>query len=159
MAQRIYKTKTGSGFNRRLLSMAILTRLTRDDWGLNTTAFKEIVQNKLVTIGRSEAAEEADVPTTKDHIVPNLVLVTKAREMWERGIESKENYHKIKKNIARLYKCCGKVVIITKEEDARLTQIGLKQKMPDDWGASDEDWSKKNIFARYPKAGIKIKLI
>jgi hypothetical protein len=80
MAQRIYKTKTGSGFNRRLLSMAILTRLTRDDWGLNTTAF---------SIGRSEAAEEAVIPTTYDHIIPNVVLVAKGREMWEKGIERK----------------------------------------------------------------------
>jgi hypothetical protein len=56
-----YKSeKGGSGLNRRLLSMASFTRLTRDKLGLNTTAFKEIVLNNLVTVGQSEATDEAE---------------------------------------------------------------------------------------------------
>jgi hypothetical protein len=159
--------KGGSGFNRRLLSMASLTRLTRDNWGLNTTAFKEIVCNKLVTIGKSEAVEaweqnpdpkQEKPETIADHVVPNLVLITKAREMWETGFDRKEPYHAVKKKIARLYKQFGKVVKITKEEENRLVQSGLKQCMPEDWGAKDQDWGAKDPFARYRKVGIKWKL-
>jgi hypothetical protein len=170
--ERSSKTeKGGSGFNRRLLSMASLTRLTRDNFSLNTTAFKEIVGNKLVTIGKSEAVEESEgvwkqnqdpnkkkPKKIKDHVVPNLVLINKAREMWETGFDRKEPYHVIKKKIARLYKQFGKVVELTKEEENRLVQSGLKQSMPEDWSAKDQDWDAKDPFARYRKVGIKWKL-
>ena len=43
----------------------------------------------------------------------------------------------------------GVTVLITKEEDRRLNQAGLRSRMPDDWDGSDR-------LARYKAAGIKI---
>lgn len=45
--------------------------------------------------------------------------------------------------------CVG--VVVTKEEDARLNELGLNSKMP-------SDWDQKDLWARYHAAGIEVAL-
>ncbi|MBQ0030458.1 MAG: hypothetical protein KBT32_08485 [Bacteroidales bacterium] len=72
-----------------------------------------------------------------EHVVPASVII----ELFCKD-QSKKNYL----NLIEL----GAVCIVTQDEDKRLTNNHLRDKMPDGWKLGDDIW------ARYDKAGIKV---
>ena len=61
-------------------------------------------------------------------------------------VNNQLNYEKVFHTLNKYWFTC----LITKEEDNRLNQLKLRNKMP-------VDWDELNIFARYFKANIKLK--
>ncbi len=72
-----------------------------------------------------------------DHVIP--------REVIRRVLLASESLSSawVREVLARW--CIGSVITI--EEDRRLTQEGLRSKMPDDWDGED-------VWSRYLRAGI-----
>lgn len=73
-----------------------------------------------------------------DHMIPFNYLQNELLDMQEPSLDQI-------KAVLESYPAA----IITREEDKRLTQLGLRSKMPDDWDGH-------NIFARYNHAGITV---
>lgn len=87
-----------------------------------------------------EAKGKARKEVIRDHVVPHKVLMDKFL-----GLEvlSKDSVWEV---IKKYYIICS----ITREEDRKLNNEGLKSKMPEDWCENEE-----NLFARYEKVEIK----
>lgn len=77
--------------------------------------------------------------TIREHIVP----VSEALKLTMEGVPSVEA-------LAAAVEGARYVAIITKKEDRRLAEAGLKKTMPEDWDGDD-------VFARYHHVGITLK--
>lgn len=77
-----------------------------------------------------------------EHIVPKEKYIQS--ECVKEAKDKTLTEAKIKERLEKYWK----TATITAEEDVKLSSLGFKQKMPDDW----ED----NAFARYEEAGIKL---
>jgi len=74
-----------------------------------------------------------------EHLVPKKVVIA---HLLALDPATTDNVHAILDRY-----CIG--VVVTKDEDARLTGLGLRSKMPDGWDAGDP-------WARYAAAGIEV---
>ena len=79
-----------------------------------------------------------------DHVIPTSYVVSEIMAMLKLGC-----LNDLEK-LLRLYSEAGQKSI-TKAEDAKLTQKGLRNKMPTGWNWRNQD---ANPFARYVEAGI-----
>ena len=112
------------------------------------TALHQYWQNK--TLGLHGQAHRERIPRSRaardlplgdcivEHVVPQMVIVNQLMDMAEPTTPS----------ITALLKRLFRVMLVTREEDARLRASGLRSVMPDGWDGAD-------VFARYAEVGIK----
>jgi hypothetical protein len=74
-----------------------------------------------------------------EHVVPRKIIREKLFALRKPSVTSV-------KRVLEKY-CIG--VVVTKEEDDRLRDLRLHASMP-------EDWDKKDVWARYKKADIRV---
>jgi|CXWL01.1.fsa_nt_gi hypothetical protein len=89
----------------------------------------------------SELARRA-IPSTKlihEHVVPQNVIIRRLLSLRQPSAAS------VKRVLNRF--CIG--VVVTHDEDRKLTRLGLRAKMPNDWDG-------KTPWARYSAANIKV---
>jgi hypothetical protein len=86
-----------------------------------------------------KAVGKARGEVVHDHSIPHSFILQKLLDL-------KKVDHKTLEGVIKKYYRIG---IITKSEDARLSKIGLRSKMPQGW---DENLG--DIYERYSKAGI-----
>ncbi len=115
------------------------------------TALHQYWQNK--TLGLNGIARKEDIPRSKaalgkprnacivEHVVPLMVIVNWLMEMDEDSLTEAA--------VSELLTKWFTVRLITRDEDARLTERKLRYKMPD-------GWDEKNKFARYDEVGIEL---
>lgn len=80
-----------------------------------------------------------------DHTVPTSVIIDKILSLYDSKSLTFEAFSSIVQD-------AGFITIITEDEDKKLNELGLRQKMPADWDLNGAT----NAFARYDKAGIEI---
>lgn len=114
------------------------------------TALHQYWQNKTLKlhgqahkarIPRSQAAR--DLPLADcvvEHVVPQMEIVNRLMDMPELTPEA----------VTGLLKSWFRVMLVTREEHARLNASGLRSAMPKGWNGTD-------VFARYAAVGIKPK--
>ena len=87
---------------------------------------------------RSAARRKSDrKQLMHEHAVPKRVVV---EMLFSLKVPTESSVHTVLNHY-----CIG--VVVTREEDAKLTQLGLRSRMPKDWDGSDP-------WARYAKANI-----
>ncbi len=113
------------------------------------TALHQYWQNK--TIGLHGQAHKRRIPRSKaavglpldecvvEHVVPQMTLVN-----WLMELEPLTA-----KTVTELLTRCFTVMLVTKEEHAKLNASGLRSTMPEAWDGSD-------VFARYAAVGIQL---
>ena len=95
-------------------------------------------QSRKKWIPRSKAAMELDLcECVVEHVVPQMTLVNLLMKLEPLTEEA----------VVDLLTRCFTVLLVTKEEHARLNSSGLRSIMPLDWDGSD-------VFARYAVVGI-----
>lgn len=82
-----------------------------------------------------------------EHAVPRKIIKEKIINILDKQNNSNKN-SKIKE-VYEIINKYSKSVVVTKDEDKKLNEKGLKQKMP-------KDWDEKKWYARYEKSGINI---
>ena len=123
---------------------------TRNDCSRNLkTALHQYWQNKekgqhstsqRKNLPRSVEADKRELKGLRlEHVVPQMWFVDKFMDMDP--IDKEE--------IRKLLETYFNVLLVTKEEDAKLTDAGLRSDMP-------VDWDKKDPWARHKKVGIEI---
>ena len=90
-------------------------------------------------IPQSKLASSTNGKTQVEHVVPLRVIVDMLLEI------KKPTKKKVKTVLADMYRVC----LVTTEEHKRLSDEGLRSKMP-------EDWDGKDPFARYKVVGIEV---
>ena len=131
------KAAEAFGFTRNICSHNLKTAL-RQYWQNKTLGLHNTTQKKKMP--RSKAAMNKPLKECLvEHAVPYTVIVNQLMDMKHLTAEAVTNVLK------RLYS----VRLVTKKEDVRLRNSGLRYKMPDNWNGKD-------IFARYKAVGIKI---
>ena len=103
---------------------------------------KKTAPELLATTGVLHQGSYARFGLRIEHMIPTEVVTRHWSEMVAKG-KLTEKY--LERTIRERIFCA----IITKEEDAQLTKLGLRSKMPEAW-----DFEKGDILARYKKAGI-----
>jgi len=111
------------------------------------TAIQYYWQNK--TLGLSGISQKKNIPRSKcavgkrvsecdvEHVVPQMEIVNMLMDMEP----------KIAKDVENVLKKYLRVLLVTKEEHAKLNSSGLRSKMPKDWDNND-------VWARYRAVGI-----
>ena len=95
-------------------------------------------QSQRKNLPRSVEASKRELKGLRlEHVVPQMWFVNKLMDMDT--IDKEE--------IRELLEEYFNVLLVTKEEDAKLTEAGLRSKMPD-------DWDEKDPWARHKKVGI-----
>lgn len=90
----------------------------------------------------SKAAKQAvGEKIIRDHVVPHIIIMNKLLSLKE----------VTKDNILHIIKKYHVMCKITGDEDRRLTEAGLRSKMPDGWNEIEGD-----VFARYYSVGIEV---
>ena len=99
---------------------------------------KQHSQSQRKNLPRSVEADKRELKGLRlEHVVPQMWFVNKLMDM---NAPDKEK-------IGKLLKKHFRVLLVTKEEDAKLTKAGLRSKMP-------EGWDEKDPWARHKKVGI-----
>lgn len=89
---------------------------------------------------RSKAARNKSLSEcVGEHVVPRMVIVNRLMEMKMPTTPA----------VIKLLKNLYHVRLVTYKEHKRLTELGLRYKMPPDWNGVD-------VFARYAVAGIAV---
>ncbi len=117
---------------RRNLYTALHQYWQNKEMGLHSTSQRK-------KIPRTSAAKVSKGKTQVEHVVPLNVIVKSLRDIKRPDKQSVRN------KLSDLYRVC----IVTIEEHKRLSDAGLRSKMPDDWDGKDP-------FARYKVVGIEI---
>ena len=109
------------------------------------TAFDHHWQRRTLRLGqkaripRSKAALNLPLPEcVVEHVVPKMAIVNRLMDMEPLTATA----------ITELLTSRFMVMLVTREEHARLNASGLRSQMPREWDGSD-------IFARYATVGIK----
>ena len=143
---------------------AYLKELFENGWVLISNAafnigpdiFKNINKNKGFDSGKWSVKQyqldEYDFDRTGkgviwEHVVPAKVLILHAYDLWEQGSFEVGDYQELKRKY-------GFVCVITKDENKRLNDKRLREKMPENF-----IWEKMNYdnpFARYFEAHINV---
>ena len=112
------------------------------------TALHQYWQNK--EMGQHSTSQRKNLPRSAEaskrelkglrleHVVPQMWFVNQLMDMDPID----------KEKIGKLLKKYFRVLLVTKEEDAKLTEAGLRYKMP-------KDWDEENPWARHDAVGIK----
>jgi len=117
---------------RRNLNTALHQYWQNKEMGLHSTSQRsKIPQSKL--------ASSTNGKTQVEHVVPLKVIVDMLLEI------KKPTKKKVKTVLADMYRVC----LVTTEEHKRLSDAGLRSKMP-------KDWDRKDPFARYKIVGIEV---
>ena len=116
----------------RNLKLAILQYWQNKEMGQHQTSRKD-------SIPKSASAKISSKKTEVDHVVPQKVIVDMLLEI------PFPTRQKVRAILKKFYFVC----VVTKEEHQRLTNEGLRFKMPEDWDAVDP-------FARYKIADIEV---
>ena len=96
-------------------------------------------QSQRKNLPRSVEASERELKGLRlEHVVPQMWFLNKFIDMDR--IDKEE--------IRELLENYFNVLLVTKDEDAKLTEAGLRSKMPDDWDG-------ENPWARHDAVGIK----
>ncbi len=132
------------GFHSRIHAMVVMLSPSRtclsDDETIGTKRFEGFKSEAVL------AAEKRGGPLTKsevvlDHSVPIKCIYRELEELYDRG---KLTVRRVAKLLRKMVVCA----LITKDEDRRLSEEGLKSEMPDGWP--------DDPFARYSHCGIRI---
>ena len=94
-----------------------------------------------------EKGLKACVNLRHEHAVPRKIIKEKIINILNKQNNSNKN-SKIKE-VYKIINKYSKSVVVTKDEEKKLNEKGLKQKMP-------KDWDEKKWYARYEKSGINI---
>lgn len=95
-------------------------------------------QSQKSKIPRSKAAFDKPLSDcVVEHVVPQMAIVNRIMDM--------EPLTEI--GVTELLKQCFSVMLVTREEHARLNASGLRSTMP-------KDWNGKDMFSRYAAVGI-----
>jgi hypothetical protein len=129
--------------DRACLRVAMVIRGMWEEKGFSDTRLLEppLLPDELTIVGKSLAY---DGKGHREHVVPRRVIINECHERIKNGQTDEQ--------IAQFIRETTKIVLITKEECARLDRAAnfrLKQKMPDDWKIDGD------IFARLVAAEIK----
>ena len=96
-------------------------------------------QSQRKNLPRSVEADKRELKGLRlEHVVPQMWFVNKLMDMDAPD----------KEKIGKLLKKHFRVLLVTKEEDAKLTKAGLRSDMP-------EGWDEENPWARHDAVGIK----
>ena len=96
-------------------------------------------QSQRKNLPRSVEASKRELKGLRlEHVVPQMWFVNQLMDMDT--IDKEE--------IRELLETYFRVLLVTKEEDAKLTEAGLRYKMP-------KDWDEENPWARHDAVGIK----
>ena len=96
-------------------------------------------QSQRKNLPRSVEADKRELKGLRlEHVVPQMWFVNKLMDMDAPD----------KEKIGKLLKKYFRVLLVTKEEDAKLTKAGLRSDMP-------EGWDEENPWARHDAVGIK----
>ena len=100
---------------------------------------KQHSQSQRKNLPRSVEADKRELKGLRlEHVVPQMWFVN---QLMDRDTIDKEE-------IRELLEKYFNVLLVTKEEDVKLTKAGLRSKMP-------EDWDGENPWARHDAVGIK----
>ena len=99
------------------------------------------IANEYLYVSRKAKGLNKKELVTRDHVIPHVISLEKLLALNPVSIEG------ITEIIERYYMICT----ITREENQKLNDAGLKSKMPEGW----KDVGLNDRFARYDQVGIK----
>jgi len=133
-------------FNRVLGEMKCYQILNNDDTfdceGLGLCNSFRRLWNREIKKRSKEKENKSEMALRYEHVIPTAFCYKRIFELYKNDQFDLEVFKSMFKDIS--------VCFILKEEDKRLNEKGLKEKMPDKW-----DWG-DDPFARYKKCGIKV---
>lgn len=140
--RRIYTRE--ERLERACLRVAMHIRGLWEEKGSSDTRLLEglLLPDELTIVGRSKALKQGEA-RRREHVVPRRVIVNECHEMLKRGDGDEA--------IAAFIRHHTKIVLVTPAEAEKLdrvAELGLRQKMPDDWLFGG------NVFRRLEVANI-----
>ena len=137
----LYKSELSSSKNFRKFIRIPLTE---------QSSLRKLSEDELRTIFhyfRSEERNECrEGKSVEEHVVSINTIISILSDQYQ---STPDNF--TKEFIKDVLEKCLWVVFITDDENKRLNQLGLKNKMPDGWS-----WRTDNPFIRYQMANIKV---
>lgn len=98
-----------------------------------------IIRSQKEKIPKSKSAKTTNGKIQVEHVVPRKVIMDLLLEI------PKPKKKNVRDTLEKFYRVCR----VTVEEHKRLSSVGLRSEMPDNWNGSD-------LFARYEVANIDI---